>query len=185
MIGVTVQGKNIIAENVAQQVRKALNAFFENDFELLSVEANERSISHKLAEHLQVEFSKHKVDCEYNRHGEDVKRLQCFAIESTEANDLEARTVYPDIIVHKRRTDEENLLVIEIKKHRRSTRSGIKKDIEKLKCFTGVNFKYDHGLLLVFDVDEKRVHDVKHFSSGREDCETIWEELKELGYSVQ
>ena len=57
------------------------------------MDANERSLTHKLAEYLQCEFPDWHVDCEYNRHGLDVKRL---AIHSwrVKADDTEARTVF-------------------------------------------------------------------------------------------
>jgi hypothetical protein len=55
------------------------------------------------------------VDVEYNRHFDNPKKL---SLPPRDALDREVRstTVFPDIIVHKRNTDEANLLVLELKK---------------------------------------------------------------------
>ena len=76
-------------EDVKRRVIAAICALYRHDRELLDVDANERSITHKLAEHLQREFPGWHVDCEYNRVGREPRRL-------------EAKTVFPDIIVHRR-----------------------------------------------------------------------------------
>ena len=56
-------------EDVKKRVIAAICALYRHDRELLAVDANERSITHKLAEHLQREFPEWHVDCEYNRVG--------------------------------------------------------------------------------------------------------------------
>jgi hypothetical protein len=61
-------------------------------------------------------------------------------------DDIEAKTIYPDIIVH-HRLKNENLLVIEMKKEGGNTT----KDIKKLIAFTDPqkSYSYYYGLLLV------------------------------------
>lgn len=122
------------------------------DQDLLKLGANERSITHKLAEYLSMEFPGYHVDCEYNRvgHEEDTKVLP-YLLENTEPfekdgddprRDVKARTVYPDIIIHRRATDV-NLLVIEMK-----TTSGggdYVKDQNKLRAFTSADSMKDDG----------------------------------------
>ena len=54
-------------EDVKRRVIAAICALYRHDRELLDVDANERSITHKLAEHLQRKFPGWHVDCEYNR----------------------------------------------------------------------------------------------------------------------
>ena len=51
-------------------VHSALNKLKQQDHQLLEISINERTISHKLAEYMQKEFSDLFVDCEYNRHHE-------------------------------------------------------------------------------------------------------------------
>ncbi len=51
-------------EEVLQKVTTAIINLYRSDQELLEVDANERSITHKLAEHIQKEFPEWNVDCE-------------------------------------------------------------------------------------------------------------------------
>lgn len=68
------------------------------------------------------------VDCEYNRDDHDPKEMFLPGGQG-DAYDTDAQTVYPDIIVHRRKTNE-NLLVMEFKKT--SSRVGDTKDFLKL-----------------------------------------------------
>jgi len=123
--------KNIL--NIAKQL------FLETDEFLLAAEANERSITHKFAEYLQNNLEDNwDVDCEYNRVGNDSKKIiaeinEIIGEDSVEISDIKAKTVYPDIIVHKRNLlgHENNLLVVEAKKD--ATLQVKEKEIEKLK----------------------------------------------------
>lgn len=164
---------------VHKKVKDALEAFYREERLLLDVNASERSISHKLAEHLQDQFRRLNVDCEYNRRGNDIKRLQFPGDSSARMDDLEAKTVFPDIIVHERGHDDNNLLVIEIKK----SSSGLNRnyDYEKLRAFTINPYRYKHGLFLLFDVGEKRLSDVRYFRLGNEMSYIGRIDLLELG----
>jgi hypothetical protein len=131
-------------DDVKRRIIAAVCMLYRHDRELLAVDANERSITHKLAEHLQREFPCWHVDCEYNRRGAEVKRLN-VNFRDLRPDDLEAKTVFPDIIIHRRGTDQ-NLVVLEIKK---SAGSDNTRDIEKLKAFTAVSeYQYIYGLFL-------------------------------------
>jgi hypothetical protein len=96
-------------------VLSALQELLRRDAHLLKVDANERSITHRLAMYLQQELPDLHVDCEYNRDGADPKRLGYFHLERPDTADTDAHTVFPDIIAHIRDTDQ-NYLVIEAKK---------------------------------------------------------------------
>lgn len=102
------------SDAVEERLREAINWLLNRDRFLLVNNVNERSISHKLAEHLQVIFPDWHVDCEYNRNHASVKKLR-FEPSNLSADDTQGTTVYPDIIVHRRGT-KQNLLVIEVKK---------------------------------------------------------------------
>jgi hypothetical protein len=95
-------------------VNCAVDKLTEHDSQLLRLDVNERAISHRLACYLQDLLPDWHVDCEYNRERDLAKRLN-LPVENVPTDSLEARTVYPDIIVHKRGSSE-NLLVIEMKK---------------------------------------------------------------------
>lgn len=107
--------------------------------------------SRKLAEYLQQEFGgSRNVDCEYDLHGQELKRLdrvlervsECAAHRSTDR-------ILPDIIVHVRNTDDFNTLVVELKTQRRSTAC----DVRKLELMTGPTseYAYQRGVLIQFD----------------------------------
>src|SRR5437016_6301336 len=87
---------------VAQSVLQAIRTFLQTDLDLLSRNVHEQAITSRLADHLRRQFPEWHVDCEYNREGEQRKRLS-------------GRVVKPDIIIHRRGT-QENFLVIEVKK---------------------------------------------------------------------
>lgn len=99
--------------------------------------ASEMAIAHRLAVYLEqfipkfpeIAMEEVVVDCEYNRHKSGGKRVYIakhLAHIVTEANrtvrddpdnvDRCIFSVLPDIVIHKRRTDVKNLLVIELKK---------------------------------------------------------------------
>jgi len=131
-------------EVVKEKVEAALRKLRNQDSFLIQANTNERAISHKLAEYLQVEFPMWKVDCEYNRHGEEIKRLEVPS-DNINWDDTEAKTVFPDIIVHQRNNDDNNLLVIEIKK---SSNAQSQFDKTKLIAFTKEPYRYKFGLFL-------------------------------------
>ena len=145
----------------------------------MDIDANERSITHKLAEYLQDEFPVWNVDCEYNRRGDKVKRLVTnFA--SIDPMDTEAKTVFPDITVHRRQTDQ-NLIALEVKKAggRENTN-----DIKKLCAFTEPqDYHYEYGLFLELDPGGNSTLEL--FREGK--LEESWtgdlqEALGEMGY---
>jgi hypothetical protein len=106
--------KNEDLMDVRERVRRAFLQVIKNDAHLLTVDANERSITHRLGIYLQEVFPDYHVDCEYNRNGPEDKRLSKFEKPSS-TNDRDGRTVFPDIIIHLRGTDQ-NMVVIEAKK---------------------------------------------------------------------
>jgi hypothetical protein len=135
---------------VHDKVDQAIAQLIENDKYLLQIDANERAISHRLGLYLQLLFEDWHVDCEYNRDLDNPKRLKTY--ESVfDANQrvwniaqTDSITVFPDIIIHKRGTHN-NLLIIEIKK----TTSHISSDFDyfKLKEFK-YDYHYPHALFL-------------------------------------
>jgi hypothetical protein len=104
----------LCAEEPGPAVIKALATLFDRDVYLLAVDANERSISHRFAMYLQAQFERFDVDCEYNRDGVEPKKLGHLGL-LPDSEDVEAQTVFPDIIVHIRGTNR-NYLGVEMKK---------------------------------------------------------------------
>ena len=95
------------------RVVDALGEFYSRETHLLEQDLGERTLTHRLAVYLESRFAGWEVDCDYNRLGERRLRLPKGSIVSTD-DDI-GKSVYPDIVVH-RRIVPENLLAIEVRK---------------------------------------------------------------------
>jgi len=137
-------------KEVKNHVEKALKLFLEKNKFLLRNNLNERTITHKLAEPVQKEFSDWDVDCEYNRNFDRIKRISYQQIRNDDTN---ATTVYPDIIIHHRNT-EDNLLVIEIKKN--ASNSEKEDDRNKIELLMK-EFNYSYGLFIDFKTGTEKI----------------------------
>lgn len=165
--------------DVKKRAIAAIVNLYRHDRELLEINASERSITHRLAMYLQSEFAEWHVDCEYNRRGLDVKRIS-LAYDSLRPDDLEAKTVFPDIVIHRRLTDK-NLIVIEVKKKEHS--NNIRHDEEKLRFFiTSREYKYEYGLFLVLAPDGKSSLTLLNNSDTEDWTGELQNKLKELEY---
>lgn len=137
----------------------ALEEFMSLDLTLLRDNVNERSITHKLAGHLEKHFNGYCVDCEYNRNQGEVKKIHPFP-ETVGTDDTNATTVFPDIIVHQRGKPEGigNLLVIEVKKSACSEREK-QRDRIKLEAYKrDPRLKYAYAVFLEFRTGEQPEH---------------------------
>ena len=144
-------------------LRESLDMLHNNDQYLINYEADEPvkndehvselSISHKLGHYLELFVTGYHVDCEYNRNLADKKSMG------------ESR-IRPDIIIHKRGSNEKNFVVIEIKPW--WNRDDVIKDEAKLAYLTNQDneFKYKYGLSLL--IEQSRVGDkAKIFENGK------------------
>ena len=117
--------------HIENALEEAIATLIRCDSEILFNDVNERSISHRLATYLEPLFLGWNVDCEYNRNHENSKRLD-IEPKRVLSDNTNAPTVYPDIIIHKRGTDT-NLMVIEMKKT--SSQESDDYDYRKLRAF--------------------------------------------------
>ncbi|WGI17950.1 hypothetical protein [Methanonatronarchaeum sp. AMET-Sl] len=164
----TKQHKKMKNTKQLQKIGNALQNLFKNDEFLLKEDANERTITHKLASHLQKEFQKYTVDVEYNRmknrenderttkkieriKQQTEKQEDCWG--KIKPEDTNAKTIYPDIIVHQRNTNN-NLIAIEIKKSNNSDKIC---DIAKLQGYKN-QFNYDTTIFLKLKVNEEKTN---------------------------
>ena len=105
----------------------SLNDLLTRDARLLSIDANERSITFRFAMYLQSHMRGWDIDCEFNRDGIEPKRLGHLELYP-DSDDEEAKTVFPDVIAHQRGTNE-NHLVVELKK----STSRVDREIDRRK----------------------------------------------------
>lgn len=107
------------------------------------------------------EYKGYIVDCEYNRNGNNVKHCK----DLTKKVDEKELSIRPDIIIHKRK-EEDNLIVIELKKsHSSSKRKDTDKD--RLEYFTCKNFEYKYKLG-VFVLIGKEKFELTFFRNGKD-----------------
>jgi hypothetical protein len=122
-------------------LRKALELLRDRDWLLLEYEVGERAVASKLACYLAPLFPEHDVDVEYNRHGLDPKDLDLPA----DCHGGGTKLIVPDVIVHRRGHDRDNLLVVEVKKETNpESRACDRAKIEGMKR----HFHYVCGVLL-------------------------------------
>lgn len=136
-------------EEIKVRLGSALDQLFKNDAFLFQAKTNERSVAHKLAGYLQMQFSGWDVDCEYNRHGLEIKRLG-------------GELVYPDIVIH-HRGFKENLLVVELK----TSGGSNTEDIKKLEKFTAVG-EYEYKIGVFLRLQDMSIEEFIWFKNGRQ-----------------
>jgi hypothetical protein len=121
----------------------AIKKLIENDSTLMHLNVSERALMFHLARYIREATPANlDVDCEYNRHLTDKKRLAFLKSELGVENDYK---VYPDILIHQRNSDEHNILVVEIKKQGED----LKSDGRKLKAFKSEPYSYNFAVQIV------------------------------------
>ena len=128
------------------KVVAALGEFYARETFLFEKDLGERTLTHRLAVHLEKQFASWNVDCDYNRLGERTLRLPHGTIVSTD--DPFGKSIYPDIVVHQREVPN-NLLAIEVRKA--ANHQSPEHDRHKLRALTDPHlwFAYWIGVYLV------------------------------------
>lgn len=123
----------------------ALEEFYAHDTFLFAHDLGERTLTHRLAVHLEKQFPGWEVDCDYDRLGARTLRLPHGTIVSTD--DHLGKSIYPDIVVHQREIPN-NLLAIEVRKA--TNHQPPEHDQQKLRALTDPHlwFAYWIGALL-------------------------------------
>ncbi len=138
---------------IKRRILHCIDLIYENDSDLFERGNYEVTISTKLAQYLFIEFKDYDVDCEYDRHIDDEKR-----VAGRESD------IRPDIVIHRRGTDEQNLACIEIKKEQNTQSRNA--DFEKLRALTR-EYGYQLGMFIEFGRNRGEV-DRKYFENGEE-----------------
>jgi hypothetical protein len=125
-------------DELQAHVTNAVKIFLKYDKNLLTIPAHEQAVSHRIAVYLEqmlrkTIFSKLSVDCEYNKHGSLKKTINfdldyfrrfrpcgCYSCAITSQKPAAIKTLpekefRPDIIVHRRKEDTANIIVMETK----------------------------------------------------------------------
>ncbi len=173
-------------DDLRTRVERALSRLDICDAYLLQNDAHERSIAHRFAIYLQAEFPAYDVDCEYNLNcankrfrkelhevAERFRELE-KCIKKRHVRDIDgvhyyAISVLPDVIVHRRNQNNQNLLIVEMKKQ--SNREERDYDEFKLEKYTADStdneFRYRYGALVDLSVGETPSHhDITYYKDG-------------------
>lgn len=171
---------------VLELLEKGLQDLLHNDPTLIADDLSEQSITHRLGLHLARRFPDFDVDCEYNGNIDEEsgrKRIgmlridleQAGLLKKTEKTGLEAgliaRGVFPDIIVHKRHSNESNLCIIEVKKSTSKVESVY--DEMKLRAYTtayyGNKLNYQLGVfVMIVTGSADPGYSIRFFKEGAE-----------------
>src|SRR6516164_10123850 len=143
------------------KVVAALREFFAREIFLFENDLGERTLTHRLAVHLEKQFAGFDVDCDYDRLGARTLRLPRGTIVSTD--DHLGKSIYPDIVVHQRDIPN-NLLAVEVRKA--TNHQPLEHDQHKLRGLTDPHlwFAYWIGVLVI--LARKNVNDVEIYSGG-------------------
>jgi hypothetical protein len=160
---------------------KALGDFYARESHLLERDLGERALTHRLAVAIERQFPDWEVDCDYNRLGERTWKLPKASIVSTD-DDL-GKSIYPDIVVH-RRAVPENYLAIEVRKA--ANHQPPDHDRHKLRALTDPHlwFAWRVGTLLM--LGRKGVASSEVFVGGGIDTALsawLWPRLGQQGLS--
>jgi hypothetical protein len=161
------------------KVVNAIREFYQHEAFLLEKDLGERTLTHRLAVHIERQFDGWEVDCDYNRLGERLLKLPHGSIISTD--DGLGKSIFPDIVVH-RRAVPENLLAIEVRKE--TNHQPVEHDHHKLRGLTDPHmwFAYRIGVFLI--LGRKQVTSSDVYLGGVIDGNlSTWltERLKEAG----
>lgn len=165
-------------EVIQKIVGESIGELFTRDQFLIQNDVSERAITHKLAEYLQKRIPHLHVDCEYNRNATEghckpkqiemlkdgTRKIIADAIngnnwESGEETDWTTVSTYPDIIAHRRMTNDFNLLIVEVKK--RNSKIASTHDHNKLMAFTENtqqnSYSFQYGVFIVVGTEDQSI----------------------------
>lgn len=163
----------MILNDPLSYIHMALDELYKKDSFLLQKRLNitERAITRRMGMFMQhVIPDELDVDCEYNRMGKKVSdeieytdgdyfaKTVCLSEGSVPDDDDNGSRVFPDIIVHKRGTAN-NCIVIEVKIDWKSDRA--KHDIKKLNAYKAdLNYQYAFYIQLTEERNKVRIAQV-------------------------
>lgn len=169
-------------------LNSSVQELYEKDKDLLlrdetPLEGMERSCAFRIGHYLcnnliqDEALAGYHVDMEYNKKGDQPK-----IIKDRRRKDRRRR---PDLIVHRRSVDDDNLLVVEFKHGLGHDTSNDKDKLKGFTCESG-EYKYKLGVLVELNISEKKSElDISkirytYFYRGEEVTEEEWSKYAEL-----
>lgn len=158
-----IDRNRLLKNRLERCINKACDKLYLKDYSLIlrgEEHVSERSIVFRFGLYLEDSLSRDEIlsrydlDCEYNRNGQGRKTLPSWV-----------NGCFPDLIIHKRGHNYDNLLIIECKAW--FNKHGATDDLIKIKEFIESDvYHYMHGLQIIFEKEHDEAI-LKWFSSGR------------------
>ncbi|MCW3132414.1 MAG: hypothetical protein N2V73_06840 [Candidatus Methanospirare jalkutatii] len=132
-------------KSIKTLIEEALKELIRRDKDLIHRKVREECINHRLACYLEQFLSEYKcrikysVDLEYNKNYNDPKRIQ---IDDKNKN---TKAIRPDIIIHERENNNNNLIAFEIKKNYTDSY-----DLKKIRGLFRSPYNYKYGCLISY-----------------------------------
>ena len=143
------------------KVVAALHEFYARETFLLEKDLGERTLTHRLAVHVESQFPGWEVDCDYDRLGDRTLRLPHGTIVSTD--DHLGKSVYPDIVVHQRAIPN-NLLAVEVRKS--GNHQPVEHDQHKLRALTDPHLWFAYWIGVFVTLGKNQVTMSEVYASG-------------------
>lgn len=146
---------------ITKVINDALEKLYREDAYLIANEVHERSIVCRFLIYLQHEventnFKSFQLDADYNKDHSEPKRTK-----------NRPKGTCPDVILHKRGSNEGNIFVIEFKTGwSRNKNKAVPKDIHKLQDFTEQSEKYKYGVGFFIMLEKDYPH-IQTFIDGQ------------------
>lgn len=167
---------NFNLEEAKVLIDYALSEFYKKDKQLLDYKSVKDAVSENcmvfrigwyMLNKIQNDprYDEISLDCQYNRNFEHPKGMYKTIEEGIKEK---IKNAIPDLILHKRHFNSENLMVIEFKKDKPNEAKIAANDIEKLCYFTSLEneYKYSYGFYIWLYKKDKAA--VKVFKNGKE-----------------
>ena len=142
-------------DQLKQYVDYALEKLYQKDMSLIDRKASERDIVFRFGLYMNeilqsTEFCVYDIDVEYNRNGNEPKRLPNHK-----------NGTYPDFIIHKREVNTDNLLVLEFKTEWYNNQKADKDKIQKYMDLSG-EYKFKYGATILINKDRPQIEWFEH-----------------------
>lgn len=143
-------------ERIECILKKACKKIYKEDRYLINNRVSERAIVFRLGIYIQrlmsrdTELKFYNLDNEYNRNGQDSKRIPGFE-----------NGTLPDLIIHKRGSNKDNKVIIECKTW---WNNDIYADMQKLKEFINIRgkYKFKYGISIIFKMDTIEIRTIEY-----------------------
>lgn len=162
---------------ILKRIDNSVKSVLENEYDILERGLNELNLTGHLTKYLTPNFAELTVDPEYNgdklkindRKALDIARNRMIEI-GISPNETDNYQLTPDIIIHQRNTNDNNLVVIEAKK---DTNSKKRKNFDLLKLehmtidYSGNHYNYRIGIAMVFGTKKRAgEYEITYFQNG-------------------